>query len=218
MVTINAILLIWEPLKTNYEFKSLLTRRLNTDPLEKVFGSIRQQGGISDNSTPVQCTRAFRKLFSALFLTHLLGIVQRISMMSRASALKSPMFQLWLLHHLSFKCLKPWTLGQLTTGSWMLVLISWEQMQLHVSGCLLQKWFKQHCCQTCTTALISNELDDGRKLFSYFKAYESDKGTFGALHAPTIPYLEYVTQLEDLFILVQYIPKVLVLVKPSWIN
>ena len=35
--------------------------------------------------------------------------------------------------------------------------------------------------------------------YSYFKASESDKGTFGALHAPTILYLEYVTQLEDLF-------------------
>ena len=37
MVTINAILLIWEPLKTNHEFKFLLTRRLNTDPFEKQF-------------------------------------------------------------------------------------------------------------------------------------------------------------------------------------
>ena len=62
----------------------------------------------------------------------------------------------------------------------------------YVSGYLLQKCFKQHCCQTCTTALVSNELDDERELFSYFKACESDKGTFGALHAPTIPYLEII--------------------------
>ena len=118
MVTINAILLILEPLKTNYEFKSLLTRRLNTDPLEKVFGSIRQQGGNSDKPTPqFNVLEHLKNYFSALFLTHLLGIVQRILMISWASASKSPMFQLWLLHHLSLKCLKPWTLGQLTTGS-----------------------------------------------------------------------------------------------------
>ena len=71
----------------------------------------------------------------------------------------------------------------------------------------------------CTTALVSNELDDETKLFSYFKAYESDKGTFEALHAPTIPYLEYVTQLEDLFIssFSGYTKRSCV-GKPSWLN
>ena len=125
VITINAILLIWGPLKTNHEFKFLLTRGLNTDPLENIFGSICQQGGNSDKPTPqFNVLEHLKNYFSALFLTHLLRIVQRISMISWASALKSPMFQLWLLLHLSLKCLKHWTLGQLTTGSCMLVLIS----------------------------------------------------------------------------------------------
>ncbi len=41
----------------------LLTRRLNQDPLENFFGTIRQQGGNSDTPTPLQFTRAFKKLF-----------------------------------------------------------------------------------------------------------------------------------------------------------
>ena len=45
LITSNAILLIWEHLKTNHDFKFLLTRRLNTDRLENFFGTIRQQGG-----------------------------------------------------------------------------------------------------------------------------------------------------------------------------
>ena len=40
-----------------------MTRRLNQDLLENFFGSIRQQWGNSDNPTPLQFTRAFRKLF-----------------------------------------------------------------------------------------------------------------------------------------------------------
>ena len=48
LVTLNAILQIWEHLKTMHDFNFLLTRRLNTDPIENFFGAIRQQGGNSD--------------------------------------------------------------------------------------------------------------------------------------------------------------------------
>ena len=46
LITLNAILLIWEHVKTNHDFRFLLTRRSNTDPLEKIFGTIRQGGGV----------------------------------------------------------------------------------------------------------------------------------------------------------------------------
>jgi hypothetical protein len=51
-----------------HDFKFLLTRRLNSDPIENLFRAIRQQGGNSDNPTPVKFTRAFRKLFFSSFL------------------------------------------------------------------------------------------------------------------------------------------------------
>ena len=73
LVTIKAILLIWDQLHQNYGFKFFLTRRLNTDPIENFFGSIRQQGGNSDNPTPIQFTRAFRKLFFSSFLNSSTG-------------------------------------------------------------------------------------------------------------------------------------------------
>ena len=68
LVSIKAITMIWDYLQTTHAFSFLLTRRLNTDPLENFFGAIRQQGGNSDNPTPVQFTRAFRKLFFSSFL------------------------------------------------------------------------------------------------------------------------------------------------------
>ena len=61
LVTINAIRLIWDHLHQNHGFKFLLTRRLNTDPIENFFGTIRQQGGNSDNPTPVHT--CFQKTF-----------------------------------------------------------------------------------------------------------------------------------------------------------
>ena len=68
LVSIKAITMIWDYLQTTHAFSFLLTRRLNTDPLENFFAAIRQQGGNSDNPTPVQFTRAFRKLFFSSFL------------------------------------------------------------------------------------------------------------------------------------------------------
>jgi hypothetical protein len=73
LVTLNAILLIWDDLKQNHNCKFLYTRRLNTDPLENFFGTIRQQGGNSDNPTPTQFTRAFRKLLFSSLLTSTTG-------------------------------------------------------------------------------------------------------------------------------------------------
>ena len=201
MVTINAILLIWEHLKTNHEFKFLLTRRLNTDPLENFFGSIRQQGGNSDNPTPVQFTRAFRKLFFSSFLNTSSGNCAEDFDDLLGQCTEKP--NVPIVVATPSQPQMPQTLD-IGPTDYRELNVSSNLMRAnaiaYVSGYLLQKCFKQHCCQTCTTALVSSELDDERKLFCYFKAYESDKGTFGALHAPTIPCLEYVTQLEDLFI------------------
>ena len=39
-ITLNAIILIWDDLSNNHDLKFLLTRRLNTDPLENFFGKV----------------------------------------------------------------------------------------------------------------------------------------------------------------------------------
>ena len=57
---------------------------------------------------------------------------------------------------------------------------------------------KNHSCSTCKEALVSNKLDDDRKLLCYFKAYEQGESTFGGLNVPTNCYLQHI-QLEDIF-------------------
>jgi hypothetical protein len=52
-MTINGILSLWTVLHNeSLKFRA----RLNQDPLENFFGSIRQQGGNSDNPTPLVYT------------------------------------------------------------------------------------------------------------------------------------------------------------------
>ncbi len=60
-----------------HDFESLLTRRLNTDPIQNFFGTIRQQGGNSDNPTTVQFCRSFRKLFFSSLLDSSTGNCDR---------------------------------------------------------------------------------------------------------------------------------------------
>jgi hypothetical protein len=65
-ITLASTMLLWKSIHN--EVKFLCTRRLNQDPLENFFGAIRQQGGNSENPTPLQFTRAFRKLFFNSYL------------------------------------------------------------------------------------------------------------------------------------------------------
>lgn len=51
-------------------FSFLYTKRLNQDPLDIFFGSVRQQVGNCREPTPQQFTRAFRKLFMENMLKH----------------------------------------------------------------------------------------------------------------------------------------------------
>ena len=68
----------------------------------------------------------------------------------------------------------------------------------YVSGYLLKKSFKIHTCATFRDSLVSNQLDDSRKLLCYYKAFDKTE-SFGGLHVPTSSYLDYVIKLEDVF-------------------
>ena len=68
----------------------------------------------------------------------------------------------------------------------------------YVSGYLLNKSFKIHSCTNCKQVLVSNNLDDDRKQFCFFKAYKEPN--FGGLNVPSTFYLEYIIKLEDAFV------------------
>lgn len=53
-ITIRAVLDLWEDISTNYNFVYLLTRRLQQDPLENLFGHIRQKNGCNTNPNVFQ--------------------------------------------------------------------------------------------------------------------------------------------------------------------
>ncbi|KAH6920999.1 hypothetical protein HPB50_028014 [Hyalomma asiaticum] len=53
-ITIQAICQLWDDLSKNYNFEYLLTRRLQQNPLENIFGPIRQKQGSNTNPNVAQ--------------------------------------------------------------------------------------------------------------------------------------------------------------------
>ena len=51
-MSINALLWLWDELKSLPRVNYLCTRKINQDPLENCFSVIRSKGGFCDNPTP----------------------------------------------------------------------------------------------------------------------------------------------------------------------
>jgi hypothetical protein len=70
----------------------------------------------------------------------------------------------------------------------------------YVCGYLLKRCLEKHSCQTCSSALIKNELDSTDKLLCYFKAYETSRQPFGGLTVPDDGLTQYILKAEQIFI------------------
>ena len=196
LVTLNAILSIWEDVKQNHNFKFLFTRRLNTDPLENFFGTIRQQGVNCDNPSPTQFTRAFRKLLLSSLLNSSTGncaedldsLLSQFSSNSNNAVLVHPPTQ-------------PQTLNIGATDyreQDVSSSIVQENAVTYVAGYLLKKCFDIHQCSRCKEILASTNLDSSNKLLCYFKNYKEENSS--GLQMPSQCFLDYILRLEDRFV------------------
>ncbi|CAB4030057.1 Hypothetical predicted protein [Paramuricea clavata] len=196
-VTLNGTLKLWSQLQKE-SVKFLLTRGLNQDPLENFFGSIRQQGGNADNPTPIQFCWAFRKLFYNHFLEQSSGncaedvdkILVQLHLPPRNNSSKEnqPLAQdqPFVVDESDYRdfAIDP---DQSNSGANAIT---------YVTGYMITKCFQKHKCDTCVSNLVNDELDNGNKLFCYFKGYDSRK-TFGGLTVPTDKFTQYITAVEE---------------------
>ena len=185
------------------EVKFLCTRRLNQDPLENFFGSIRQQGGNCDNPTPLQFTQAFRKLF---FNNYLLPM---------GTGNCTPNLDTILVNSKAIKNIKidkdekdntvqPMLFAEITDVDYNSATIEENLVSknaiTYVSGYLLKKCLEKHTCATCSGALTKQDLDSPNELLCYFKAYDTNKQQFGGLTVPAPALVQYISKAEQMFI------------------
>ena len=155
---------------------------MNQDPLENFFGTVRQQGGNSDNPTPGQFRTAFKKLFYDNFLVSSAGNCNADfnSMLVGAPSQN-------VLSSLSKTVPKAVEIdvNDYRSSSVQDSLIGTNAVA-YVAGYLLKKCLLKHDYKTCKGKLV--------------KAYHSQTGPFGGLLAPASNFEDYIVTLEDMFV------------------
>ena len=201
-MTLNATTMLWNSIQSSCSPINLLcTRRLNQDPLENFFGSIRQQGGNCGNPTPIQFTRSFRKLFFDKYLLVSNGncSADLDNILIGCSQIKKTQDQGTDEEELHSP--KPFEVQAL---DYQIPSVEENIMSAnaitYVAGYLLRKCLQQHPCKVCSKDLIQSELDDFDQTFCHYKAYDEVKGPFGSLIVPVPSFVEYITKCENIFI------------------
>ena len=187
---------IWEKSHQEDIASFLVTRQLNQDPLENLFGSICQQGGNSDNPTPIQFIRAYMKLF----YVDLLPVAGNCDIDDNTVMAG--------LQHLDDK---PHIFPSYDNSE-PIEILSTDYASEHsqkrivkaksfayIAGFLLHKQFMRHKCEACSI-LVNDDLELCNSAFLDFKAYDGNSSSFGGLTAPSEIVLSHTTSLEDLFL------------------
>lgn len=194
IITINSILKMWEKL-SKLNFLYLKTRRINTDCLENFFGSVRQQSGNNVNPTPIQFKRAFRKLFCQNFF-HSNHMNCREDFDSLLIDIKSTNVADVFIHNQDDQPLKALVLPDYDYIRENMVT---NNAFTYVCGYLLKKSLGVHSCDDCKHFGKNCDDLDFNNLLIHFKAFETQKRTFGGLQTPPEEFVHFIFKLERAF-------------------
>ena len=181
----------------------LMKRRLNQDPLKTFFGSICQQGGNSDNPSPLQFTRAFRKLFYEHCLVLSSGnCTEDIDAILLAGSKFEKASKPLVENVEDGSATAPLEVDVTDYKSCLESDIIGMNAMTYVTGYLLKKCFLKHTCDICQNALVEQELGSSTQLLCLIKAYEeTNEKPFGGLISPSKVFVDYVLDLEAKFVL-----------------
>ena len=198
-MTLNGLQELWKDLHRHHSLDFLMTRRLNQDPLENFFGLIRQLGENCDNPSPIQFTRAFRKLFVDNFLaplstgncaedfdTYLIASRPSQSDLSAANDQRGPP-QIHAVKDTDYK-----------TNDIEQNLVSMNALT-YVSGYLLRKCLIQHSCPICHQNYVTKDVNDSSQLLCMFKTFEGI-GSADGLTIPKETFVKHVSSMESTFV------------------
>ncbi|KAH9384075.1 hypothetical protein HPB48_026058 [Haemaphysalis longicornis] len=201
-VTVRAIVLLWAELQASFGFQFLLTRNLNQDLLENLFGIVRQQHGCNETPNAYQFAAGLKhivvgKLFKlsdnsnceqdkSVLLTELKRLLSDVAGQGQSQSTAST--SLDVPEHLSETDLP--SLDVLEAN-----------IVCYVSGYLVHTFLKSKACDSCRQLLKSpsQDLASSNQVFMMFKAVEIEGRTLGNLAVPTEMAFHHVARLEQLF-------------------
>lgn len=195
-LTISSFLSLWQDLK-NKNVKHVLTRRFNQDCLENYFGKVRNACGNARNPTPIQFSRAFKKLFALQYFeqsegANCLDDFDEILCYVSPDVIKN------------YECLVPtsnrYVPLKIDTRDYLDLTTSEGNALVYVSGYFMKKCLEKHTCDVCLKYASSKTELDPSSIYSHFKAYVNrNRDTFGNLKMPHEHFLNYIAELENEF-------------------
>ncbi|CAI6354709.1 unnamed protein product [Macrosiphum euphorbiae] len=173
MISIAGLIRLQDTLSKEYgEEIEIMTRRLNQDCLENLFGSMRNQNGNCINPTTIQLQRTYKKLFSLNYFEYnegancLYDLDQVLTTLSKIPAedLKTIFPDKQKVIHIN-----PLPIDATHYRS---LELPERNAFTYICGYLIMKCFNMHSCETCigygrSTTKLSDEL-----FFTHFKAHQ----------------------------------------------
>ncbi|KAK9720229.1 hypothetical protein QE152_g22210 [Popillia japonica] len=193
-ITIKSILGLWETVSSR-GICHMRTRRLNQDALEKFFDTIPQQSGNCINPTPIQFSRAFKKLFCLNYFqfsdnANCIDDLDDILLNLQPSEIKR--FDILFPPDNIFQK----TLS-IVSNDYQNLQVPEENGLTYVAGYLFKRYLDKHSCESCKPYSKENINLNESNMFCYFKSYGDD--TFGNLTMPSQNFLQYIKSLEKKF-------------------
>lgn len=201
MISIAGLIKLHNILSKEYDEEiELMTRRLNQDCLENLFGTMRIQNGNCINPTTIQLQRTFKKLFSLSYFEYNEGancledIDQVLSNLN-----KIPAEDLKTVFPENQKVIQINPLPIDSTNYRSLELPE-RNAFTYICGYLIMKCYNMHSCETCirygrSTTKLSDEL-----FFTHFKSHQhSSISMFSSLMTPDCNFYQYIFELDIIF-------------------
>ncbi|KYN30270.1 hypothetical protein ALC57_00268 [Trachymyrmex cornetzi] len=164
-----------------------------------LMGSIRQQGGNCVNPTPIQFTRAFKKLFSIKLLQssdtkncapdsdEILNLMETSNLRFITSDFNESFTQKIL---------------DVPTHDYRSMDLPEQNAFKYVCGYLIKRCLSIHSCEACTDYMNKDiRILDETTLYCSFRDYGSENGElFGALTIPSNNLCLYIHKLDEIFV------------------
>jgi hypothetical protein len=211
-LSINAMKLLFEHLKSSYGIRYLRTRNFSQDCLENLFGVIRRVGGTRHNPTPSQFRQAFKHcaMNDLLSLRHSGGancemdaarVLLSFSSVGRNSDPDDEDQE--IENDTEWSDISSVSVSEINNNpSNGRGTLAQDNILYYLSGVCLRKLKAKHKC-ACSEFISlpsGTSYSNEKQLFTYLKALSKFGDDFGALNLPTVWFDDLIFRLNEVFL------------------